>query len=166
VRITAALLFVALAAGCGGDGDESAGTTTAGTTTTEEPEQDAGEFMKELYEQRLRGQYGREWETLHPAQQKIVTRNRYDACGRQSDNGAGTRIETEVVDTYEEPVLVKGSGTVNSTAVTLRFTYNNPLTGKQAEEHQTLHAVQVGGEWKWILSPAGYDSYAKGNCPE
>jgi hypothetical protein len=75
------------------------------------------------------------------------------------------KISVDVLETYEEPVLLEGSGTVDSTAVTLRFSYDNPLTGKPAEEHATVHAVAVDGEWKWILRPEDYGAYVKGDCP-
>jgi hypothetical protein len=122
--------------------------------------------MKELIQQALRGQYGRNWETLHPVHQAVVSRERYDTCESDSEESVGaTKINVALVDTYEEPVRVEGDGTVDSTAVTLRFTYNNPLTGKPAEEHTTVHAVAVGGEWKWILTPKDYAAYRKGQCP-
>jgi hypothetical protein len=107
------------------------------------------------------------WETLHPAHQAVVTRDRFDACNRDDDDGiGGTRIGVEVVETYPEPVAIKGTGKQSeSTAVTLRFSYSNPLTGKPAEEHRTVHAVAVGGEWTWILAPSTYDAYVKGECP-
>jgi hypothetical protein len=47
----------------------------------------------------------------------------------------------------------------------LRFSYANPLTGKPAEEHAKVHAVAVGGEWKWLLRPQDYDAYVKHECP-
>jgi hypothetical protein len=56
--------------GCGGgDGGEQASPTATRTT----PEQDAGDFMKELYERQLRGQYGRVWESLHPSHKAVVS---------------------------------------------------------------------------------------------
>jgi hypothetical protein len=137
------LLVVALGVACGGDGDDEA---QPGPTTVSAPKQDAGAFIKEITERTLLGQYGRNWETLHPAHQAVVSRDKYDSCERQSDEGTGaTKIDIAVVETYEEPVLVRGSGTVDSTAVTLRFSYDNPLTGKRAEEHATAHAISVGG---------------------
>jgi ABC-type glycerol-3-phosphate transport system substrate-binding protein len=59
-----ALAVAALVAACGGGDDNQAATTTvdespASTTTNQEPEQDAGAWMKELTERSLRGQYGR-----------------------------------------------------------------------------------------------------------
>jgi hypothetical protein len=141
------------------------GSTAADTTTVSEPDQDAGDFMKELTERSIRGQYGRIWGSLHPAHQAVVTRDKYDTCERESDGGTATRIEVDVEETYQEPVTVEGVGEVDSTAVTLRLSYNNPVTGKPAEEHATVHAVPVDGEWKWLLAPGDYKAYAKGQCP-
>jgi hypothetical protein len=166
VKILVLVLVAVLVASCGGGNGEDepqAGKTTATTTTA--PEQGAGDYMKELIEQALRGQYGRNWETLHPAHQAVVSRERDDTCESETEDSAGaTKIDVAVVDTYEEPVRVEGDGTVDSTAVTLRFTYNNPLTGKPAEEHTTVHAVAVGGKWKWILTPKDYAAFKKGQC--
>jgi hypothetical protein len=167
--LTVALSILAFAVACGGGDDDSGtqarGTTTTTTTTAVEPEQEAGDFIKQLFQRSLRGQYGRNWETLHPAHQKVVSREMYDECERDDEDSVATKIDVDVEETYEEPVLLKGAGTVKSTAVTLRFSYDNPLTGKPVEEHTTVHAVAVGREWKWILRPKDYDAYVKGNCP-
>jgi hypothetical protein len=163
MKLVIALVVVALAAGCGGNGDN--GDKASPTTNT--PEQDAGAFMKELQERSLRGQYGRVWESLHPAHQAIVTRDRFATCEGDEDGVGATRITVKVVETYEEPWRIKGTDEmVDSTAVTLRYSYSNPLTGKPAEEHDTTHAIPVGGEWKWILDLASFNAYVKGECPE
>jgi hypothetical protein len=175
------IILVLVLAGCGGGGGDGNGdqaATTAATTATTAtpapptttdttPDQDAGEFMKELTERSLRGQYGRVWETLHPSHQAVVSRDRFDGCERGDGGGEGTTINVDVVETYEEPVAVPGTDErPNSTAVTLRFAYDNPLTGKRVEEHQTLHAILVNGDWKWILAPKTFQAYVKGECPE
>jgi hypothetical protein len=73
-----------------------------------------------------------------------------EACERATGDTGAIKINTDVVETYEEPWRVRGTDeTADSTAVTLRLSYNNPLTGKPAEEHATLHAVPVDGEWRW-----------------
>ncbi len=171
------LLLLTLGAACGGDDDDDAAqpatdaaTTTTqqetetATTTAEEPNEDAGEFLKEFAEQAFLGQYGREWETLHPDHKAIVSRDKFITCN-QDDDSVTSEIDIEVVDTYEEPIRVPGSETVDSTAVTLRLSYDNPLTGKPAQENLTAHAVPVDGEWTWILNDADYAAYKKGNCP-
>jgi hypothetical protein len=168
MRLLSVLTVLALVGCGGGDGGEQASPTATRTT----PEQDAGDFMKELYERQLRGQYGRVWESLHPSHKAVVSREEFDACTRQNDGG-GTRVTVSVVETYDEPVRALGSTheegeseIKDSTAVTLRFNYSNPLTGKPAEEHATVHAVAIGGEWRWILSPESFNAYVKGECPE
>lgn len=169
MRILIAVLIVVTlsAASGGGNGDNE---KQASPTT---PEQDAGDFYKEITEQSIRGQYGRVWESLHPAHQQIVSRERCDECERSDDSDGATKVTVTVVETYEEPVRVLGSTREegeseikDSTAVTLRLSYSNPLTGKPAEEHGTVHAVAVGGEWKWILAPESFNAYVKGECPE
>jgi hypothetical protein len=131
MRLLSVLTVLALVGCGGGDGGEQASPTATRTT----PEQDAGDFMKELYERQLRGQYGRVWESLHPSHKAVVSREEFDACTRQNDGG-GTRVTVSVVETYDEPVRVLGSTheegeseIKDSTAVTLRFNYSNPLTG-------------------------------------
>ncbi len=174
VRIVALiLLLLTLGAACGGDDDDDAtqratqqetesATTTA--TTVEEPEEDAGDFLKEHSERTFLGQYGRIWESLHPDHKAIVSREKFLTCNQDTESFT-SEVDIEVVDTYQEPILIQGSGTVDSTAVTLRLSYDNPLTGKPAEENTTVHAVPVDGEWTWILKPADYAAYKKGNCP-
>lgn len=170
-----ALLITILVAlpltGCAGNaGNEEAGTTAQAertATETASPDETAAAFMRRLSEQQIRQQWGRIWEQLHPAHKAILSREHFMTCAGKQET-VGAKVDVDVVDTYEEPVLVKGEGTVPSTAVTVRYSYDNPLTGKKVEQHDTSHAVLVDGEWTWILSPAGYDAYRKGpdSCPE
>jgi hypothetical protein len=162
--------LLALGAGCADgngddDGEQAAGTTGAATSTTNAPEQDAGDFMKQEMRQVFLGQYGRSWDTLHPAHQTVVSRDKYDTCMRQSDASSLGDVDIDVIETYDEPIGVDGVGTVDSKAVTVRFRYDNPLTGKKVVENATVHAVPVNGEWKWVLPPEDYRAYKKGSCP-
>ena len=104
------------------------------------------------------------WESLHPDHKAIVSREKYLTC-RQEEETITSDVDIDVVDSYEEPILVQGSGTVDSTAVTLRLSYDDPLTGKPAQSNITAHAVPVDGEWTWILTNGDYAAYKKGNCP-
>jgi hypothetical protein len=99
MRLVIALVVVALAAGCGGNGDNETQANPATTT----PEQDAGDFMKELTERSLRGQYGRVWETLHPAHQAFVTRDRFDTCQRDEDGTGATNYQPSIPSHTEHP---------------------------------------------------------------
>lgn len=129
-----------LAAGCG----SSAG----------RPES-AGAFMHRITTEFSRGQAGRLWDSLVPAEQRVVTRARYLACQR---NG-GFRIRSfKVLETYDEAVEVEGKETP-STAVTVQVTSDNGVTTA------TMHAVKIGGGWHWMLQPADLAAYGAGRCP-
>ena len=138
-------LVVALAAGCGSSGS---GRSTAGS-------QSASDFVRQVTTQFSRGQAGPLWDTLHPADQAVVSRARYMAC--QSNEGFDL-MKIKVLQTYPDTVDIAGKPTP-STAVSVKVTADDGNTTA------TMHAVKVGGAWRWILSPADYASYAKGKCP-
>lgn len=130
----------ALAAGCG--------------SSSSRPES-AGAFMHRITTEFSRGQAGRLWDSLVPAEQRVVTRARYLACQR---NG-GFRIRSfKVLETYDEGVEVEGKETP-STAVTVQVTSDDGVTTA------TMHALKVGGSWRWMLQPANLAAYAAGRCP-
>ena len=130
----------ALAAGCGGSSNR--------------PES-AGAFMHRITTEFSRGQAGRLWDSLVPAEQRVVTRARYLACQRNN----GFRIRSfKVLETYGEGVEVEGKETP-STAVTVQVTSDNGVTTA------TMHAVKVGGTWHWMLRPSELAAYAAGRCP-
>jgi hypothetical protein len=129
----------ALAAGCGG-----------GSSTPT-----ASDFVRRVTTEFSRGQAGRLWDDLHPAEQAVVTRQRFIEC--QKNEGFGLR-KFKVLDKYDETVDVAGAST-RSTAVTVQVTSDDGITTA------TLHAVLVAGKWRWILQPADYAAYKRGACP-
>ena len=129
-----------LAAGCGG-GSKS---------------QSASAFVRQVTQEFSRGQAGRLWDELHPADQAVVTRSRYIAC--QSNEGFGLR-KFRVLETYSENIEVGGKST-ESTAVSVQVTSDDGITTA------TLHAVPVAGAWRWVLQPAEYAAYKRGVCPK
>jgi hypothetical protein len=143
------LLAVAVLAGCGGGGGED-----------EEVAQDPGVFMAGLVRSVAAGNYGKAWESLHPAHQRVAPRREYAACERR-DHIPGRVAEVEVVRIVDEQVGVAGeSGTSAGAAVTLR------LRMADAERlTDTFHAVAVGDGWAWVLPPARYAAYRAGHCP-
>ena len=183
-RVPAALAVAVLLCfcglGCGGDDDEDQasppGTGTQSTatedeaTTTEaedaEPDQDAGDFLKEIIEQRAFGQNGRAWETLHPLHQEVVSRTDFVNCGGQEEVSIEI-VNVEEVEEYDEPLqMIPGeTAEVPTKAVTLRIEYDIPTLEDTQTETATLHAVAVEGEWRWILPPDDYEAYEAGECP-
>ena len=143
VLATAALLATA-ATGCGGSGGNAGGGA-----------QSAADFIDQVTTQFSRGQSGRLWDTLHPADQTIVNRARYMAC--QSNSGFDLK-KVNVLETYADTVDIGGKATP-STAVTVRVTSDDGVT------NATMHAVKVSGRWRWIMSPADSAAYKRGKCP-
>ncbi len=140
--VIAAAVFVA---GCGGGGG---GGGTSGKET-------AADFVRRVTVEFSRGQSGRLWDELHPADQALVTRSRFVQC-QQND---GFNLKTfKVLETYNEPFDVAGK-TTPSTAVSIR------ATSEDGETTATMHAVSVNGTWRWILQPADAAAYGKGRCP-
>ncbi len=134
------LVFTAVATGCG---------SSAGKTES------ADAFMRRITTEFSRGQAGRLWDSLLPAEQRVVTRSRYLACQR---NGGFRLRSFKVLDSYSENVDVENKQTP-STAVTVQVTSDDGVTTA------TMHAVKIGGHWHWVLQPADLAAYAAGRCP-
>lgn len=140
----AAVALVAVATvGCGGGSGASGGT------------QSAADFIGRVTTQFSRGQSGRLWNTLLPADQAVVSRARYVAC--ESNEGFDLQ-KFDVLETYDETVDVDGAATP-STAVSVRAISDDGTTTA------TMHAVSVNGKWRWILPASDRTAYKNGKCP-
>lgn len=142
--LAVAALVVGASTGClgrGGGGGHSA--------------QSAGDFIREVTTQFSRGQSGRLWDSLHPADQAIVSRARYTAC--QSNEGFDLK-KFKVLETYADTVDIAGKPEP-STAVSVQVTSDDGVTTA------TMHAVTLNKRWRWILSPNDYAAYRHGRCP-
>lgn len=182
VSVTASA-FALLAAGCGGSenegvltpptteaGSATAATTAAGTLAEEppaEPKADPGDFTKTNIERSVKGQYGRLWESLHPAHKQIAARSMWSRCEAEENDDAGYELTgVEILEMYDEPVQIPGqSGEVNSKAVTVKVSVSHPLLEGPVSVTETVHAVPVEGQWTWILKPGDFEAYVKGDCP-
>ena len=143
--LVAAALVAALSTGCGSSGSGGAGTGS----------RSASDFIKQVTTQFSRGQAGPLWDSLHPADQAVVTRARYMTC--ESNEGFGLTA-LKVLQTYPDTIDIAGKSSA-STAVSLRVTAEDGITTA------TMHAVRVGGTWRWVLSAKDYASYRAGKCP-
>jgi hypothetical protein len=112
-------------------------------------------FVQRITTEFSRGQSGRLWDELAPADQAIVSRARYTAC--QGNEGFVLK-QVKVLDSYSEPVEVDGASE-HSDAVTLQVTSDTGVTTA------TIHAVPIGGHWHWILSSADRAAFHSGKCP-
>ena len=134
------LCSAAFAAGCGSSSGKS---------------ESAGTFMHRITTEFSRGQAGRLYDSLVPAEQRVVTRAKYLAC---QGNGGFRMRSFKVLESYDERVEVEGAEE-GSTAVTVQVTSDDGVTTA------TMHAIKVGGSWRWMLQPADLKAYAAGRCP-
>ena len=114
--------------------------------------------MRRQFDYINKGQWGREWDELHPAQQELVPRDLFIQCAP-----AGLEVQvTDVLETYEEDVVIDGTDqSVRATALTVEFkSGQDPLANSDID---TFHEVVVAGEWRWIM--ADVEGYRRGQCP-
>jgi hypothetical protein len=139
----------------------TSGTSTTTTTTT--PSETADAFYKRLLGYDFKGQWGRTWDVLHPAEKRYVTRERFTDCMQQSSGDLPELVSIKTVEVYDDPLDLKGIPQKSSKAVTYKLTLKS---GDQQESTtQTSHAVLVGDHWTWILKDADLASYKAGDCP-
>jgi hypothetical protein len=131
-----------------------------------EPAESAGAFLRRHIELELGGRFGRSWDELHPAHQQVVSRVRYERCRTElfARAGASARLEAfEVLQAVDEPLDAAGIPETTSKAVTVRLRIGGNGSSHAASE--TLHAVQVGRRWTWILPEDAYHAYESGSSP-
>ena len=137
--------IVVLAAGCGGEEDPAA--TGAGSAAVRK------------YEDLYSGNFGRAWDELHPAHQRIVSRARFARCARQTI-AVGDLESIEVLDVFDDDIRVAGLRERIAKAVRVRVSSFQGESFTVAE-----HEVKVGDRWRWILNSAAVEAYRQGRCP-
>jgi hypothetical protein len=141
----AALAAVVLFAGCGGEDDP--GRTPAGRAQVR--------FLHDLYTGNLDGAYA----ALHPDYQRLVPRGRFVSCTRRT--ALGRLASIEILDVYDDPVDILGSGIVTAKAVRVR------LTSSDGDATTFVnHEVEVGDRWRWVLNGVAAKAYQAGRCPD
>ena len=121
-------------------------------------------FLEGVVRQIARNDFATAWQTLEPAQQRLVPRGEYVRCESLSPI-PGHLASLQVLRTFEEPVKVAGSGSgaVDAKAVTFRLTISAPGLKSEVFTH-TVHAVHAGTRWAWILPPKRLQLHRSGTC--
>jgi uncharacterized protein YchJ len=143
-----------------------ANTSTSGTsttTTTATPSETVEEFYKRLLGYTFKGQWGRVWDALHPAQQRYVSRDKFTDCAVESVSDTGELVSVETVAVSDDYLDMKSIPQKSSKAVTYKVTVKSG--GQQQTFTETSHAVLVGDHWTWITTDSELDSYKPGECP-
>ena len=121
-------------------------------------------FLEGVVRQIARNDYAAAWQTLEPAQQRLVPRGEYVRCESASPI-PGHLASIEVLRSFAEPVEVAGSGSgaVDTRAVTFRLKMSEPGLSSVIVTH-TVHAVHAGQRWAWILPAKRLELHRSGTC--
>ena len=148
VVVPAAVLAAAVA-GCGGSGVPA-------------PRENVGVFMTRILREEIHGQWSRQWNELHPAHQRLITRAQYVACSREMQTDIATGSEVfRVLGVQDDPIHIQGVPQRTSKLVTISFHQRGTASGALTYR---LHAVDVGGRWAWILGGRFLTAVAHGRC--
>jgi hypothetical protein len=140
-----ALLATLALAGCGGDVDPA--TTPAGRAQVR--------YLEGLYN----GRFGAAYDTLHPAYKTIVSRSQFSDCAARTIP-VGQLDSIEVLDVFDDPVQIPGSGEQKAKAVRVRITSTSGT-----EVTFVNHEVEVEDRWDWVLSDKAVTAYQASRCP-
>lgn len=145
----AVIAAAAIAAACGGsDGNNASGPATA---------------LRTFFEQADRGQWGRQWDTLHPAQQALIRREAFVTC-RTADLSGFSLEDLDIVETFGEPTVVPGTDLeVERVAVT--FALEGAFGLLTFDDRDTAQLVLFGEKWTWLMRQETVDAYQRGECP-
>ena len=149
---------------------DTAGGTTATATeettpTTTEDRESVEDFIVRVAEYTEKGQYGRVYELLHPAQKKLMTANDLADCLDETRGQLGGDVTYKIEEVYDEPWDIAGTKlrTQPSKAVTVTIQYTQGDEQILIETF-TQHVVNVDGEWRWIASPDVVEALKTGVC--
>jgi hypothetical protein len=137
--------------------------TADGSSKDARPATDPVVFLRSVVAKIAANDYDRVWETLHPSQQRVATKELYVQCEQLSPI-PGRLDSVELVNAKTERIAVAGEGKVESEAASFRVKITDPTLGAHVVVPMTVHAVAVDGRWRWILGPKRYDLYRTKSC--
>lgn len=136
MRRALALALIALLGACGGDNG---------------PEDPAVAALRRQFDFLSKGQHGRIWDELHPAQQALLPRDAYAACADAATAGGFTIVELDVDEVYDEQIVIPGTSTsATAKAITIRMTLRSGT--ESGELTDTFHEIDVDGAWRWSMT--------------
>ena len=131
-------------------------------TATRAP--DAGAFAAHVVELIASNRYDDAWTLLHPLHQSLAPRAEYVGC-ENAEPIPGHLESVRVLREFEERTPL-GTGTfANSEAVVVRIAIGGG-PGAPVVVTDTVHAIDVHGQWRWIMPPARVQAYSSGRCPD
>jgi hypothetical protein len=147
------LVLAAVSTGCGSSSSKTTVTVTnaAGSTSKTTVAESPQDFVKRILGYQIKAQYGRTWDSLHPVEQAIVSRDTYEGCMQEQNTDVPSNVSVSVVEVYDDPIDVPGIPEKTSKAVTVKLSARSESSN--ATMHAILHDRKVG---------VGTDSYRPG----
>jgi len=119
--------------------------------------------MKQVYTDRAQGDYGAYYDALHPSQQALVSRDTFVSCLEKTKRSGTALKQVKILDTYDSDLDQEGIPQRQATVVVLRV--ETERSGKTLNDVQVAYAVQVNGNYRWLLGPDTASTLAAGDCP-
>lgn len=133
------------------------------TPGTGRPSGDPGRFMAGVVKLIGENRYGRAWQTLHPAHQRVAPRAAYVSCENLTAI-PGHVQSVKVVRVFDEQFQLTNVLRVPSKAVDVKITFTDSISPEPFVVLHTVHAVAVGARWTWVLPPKRFEAYRAGRC--
>jgi hypothetical protein len=108
--------------------------------------------------------YDAAWQTLYPNHQRVAPQAVYVQCELQSPI-PGQLDSVRVVRVTDVNLRVPGSDErLSMKAVSVRIRIVDRALGASVVVRHTVHVVNVGGSWRWILPAPRYELNRDGGC--
>jgi hypothetical protein len=133
----------------------------AGSDEPSQPTENAGDFYKRRLTYDFKRQFGRSWDMLHPAHQKLVSRSRYASCEDERFPIAQLR-KVVVLGIKDAPLDVANIPQKTAKRITLKVTVG--IGKQQVSLDRSYHAVDVDGAWRWMLDDGAIAAFRRGLC--
>ena len=151
------LLAAALAAGCGSDTSTPAPKQTGVTDP-------AARFAVRVDVDLTRGRFAKAWQSLHPAQQRLLSPTALADCWSRSSFAEEERsLRFEAKDVSDEPVPVPGVAGEPRPSRAVRVKILHPGEARVLDTI-TQHVFRVGDGYRWIVSAAIMRDFRRGAC--
>ncbi|MGL6279516.1 MAG: hypothetical protein ACRC50_08195 [Gaiella sp.] len=110
-------------------------------------------FLSGVVRQLAANDYARAYETLVPAQQRLVSRSAYVACESRSPI-PGKLTSLDVLGVRNELVAVPGATGAPTLSTAVTFALRITGAGTEVDVRLTAHALRVGARLAWMLPAA------------
>lgn len=144
---------------------------TGGTTTSSSPVRGPGSgtprtasaerVAQRSFENFFDGNFGAVWDALHPADQQIISRDRYIAC--ESSVSTASLQSMKITGRFGSPL--HRPGIPQRAATNVAFLLHVEFPKGTAVRRRSQMLVRRNGQWKLLLYDSEWRAFRAGRCP-